>query len=73
MEEVTVELKHPIVSGDSHLEIDSKNWIDRVPAQFRDRAPRVIHLPNGTDGWLVEGQPVRQNASDLYEIGRAHV
>ena len=23
------------ISGDSHLEIDSKRWVDRVPAQHR--------------------------------------
>jgi predicted TIM-barrel fold metal-dependent hydrolase len=61
-----MELGHPFVSGDSHLEIDSKNWIGRVPDQYRDRAPRVLHLPDGTDAWMVEGQSLRRNASDLY-------
>ena len=26
------------ISGDSHLEIDSKHWLPRVPAKFRDQA-----------------------------------
>ncbi len=54
------------ISGDSHLEIDSKVWINRVPEVHRDRAPRVLHLQDGTDVWMVEGQPLRENASDLY-------
>ncbi len=54
------------ISADSHLEIDSKWWIERVPAQFRDQAPRVVHLPDGSDAWLVEGAPLRQVPFDLY-------
>jgi hypothetical protein len=54
------------ISGDSHLEIDSRYWIDRVPEEHRDRAPRLIRLPDGADAWMVEGAPLRQNASDIY-------
>lgn len=54
------------ISGDSHLEIDSKWWIDRVPAKYRDQAPRTVRLPDGSDAWLVEGQPLRQVPFDLY-------
>src|SRR4051812_28724406 len=54
------------ISGDSHLETDSKNWIPRVPAEHRDRAPRLIRTADGADAWLVEGSPLRQNASDIY-------
>src|SRR5438034_526928 len=54
------------ISGDSHLEIDSKRWVDRVPAQHRARAPRLIRLPDGGDAWLIEGRPLREVPSDLY-------
>ncbi|HEY7065680.1 MAG TPA: amidohydrolase family protein [Chloroflexota bacterium] len=54
------------ISGDSHLEIDSKWWVDRVPAQHRARAPRLIRLPDGGDAWLIEGRPLREVPSDLY-------
>ncbi len=56
----------PIVSGDSHLEIDSRNWIGRVPEQHRERAPRLLHMQDGTDAWLIEGTPLRRNSGDLY-------
>lgn len=54
------------ISGDSHLEIDSKYWVNRVPAKHRDRAPKLIRLPDGGDAWLVEGLPLRETPSDLY-------
>jgi predicted TIM-barrel fold metal-dependent hydrolase len=54
------------VSGDAHLEIDSKWWIERVPAKHRDRAPRLVRLPDGGDAWLIEGLPLREVPSDLY-------
>jgi len=46
------------ISGDSHLEIDSKYWRDRVPAVHRDRVPRVIKLPDGGDAWVGENSPL---------------
>ena len=47
------------ISSDSHLEIGPDRWRDRVPAKFRDRAPRVIQLPNGGDAIQAEGQSLR--------------
>jgi len=55
-----------IISGDSHLEIDSKAWVQRVPAQYRELAPRVVRLEDGSDAWIVEGQPPRPVPTDLY-------
>ena len=38
-----------IISGDSHLHIAAERWTARVPAKWRDLAPRTISLPDGTD------------------------
>ena len=54
------------ISGDSHLEVDSKRWIHRVPEKFRDRAPRLIRTATGGDAWLIEGEIAREVPSDLY-------
>ncbi len=59
-------MNYRYISGDSHLEIDSKWWIDRVPERHRDRAPRVSHLPDGGDAWVVEDRPPREVPTDLY-------
>src|SRR3954467_12968745 len=65
-EEVPMTREYRYISADSHLEIDSKRWVHRMPAQYRDRAPRVVRLPDGSDAWLVEGRPLREVPSDLY-------
>jgi len=50
-----------LVSVDDHLVEPpsmSEYFADHFPAKYRDRVPRVIHRPNGTDAWLVEGNEV---------------
>ena len=55
------------ISGDSHLEIDSKHWIDRVPAKYRDQAPRLVRQADGSDAWTIGEKIVRPAAAaDLY-------
>lgn len=58
--------EYKIVSADSHLETDTKNWIHRIPEKYRDRAPRLVKTETGGDGWVIEGSDVREVASDLY-------
>jgi predicted TIM-barrel fold metal-dependent hydrolase len=60
------ELLGNVISGDTHLEIDSNVWIDRIPAQHRDRAPRVVRTPEGADAWMVEGAPLQDMVFSLY-------
>jgi len=54
------------ISGDSHLQITSDPWLDRVPKEHRERAPRVIRLPDGTDVWFIEGAPLQDVVFGLY-------
>ena len=55
------------ISGDSHLEIDSKHWLPRVPEKFRDQAPRLVRQAHGGDAWLIGDQIKRPAAAaDLY-------
>jgi uncharacterized protein len=59
--------KYRYISGDSHLEIDSKHWIDRVPAKYRDQAPRLVGQADGSDAWKIGENIVRPAAAaDLY-------
>jgi predicted TIM-barrel fold metal-dependent hydrolase len=57
-------VKYRLFSADSHLEISPERWTKRVPEKYRDRAPRLVKLPNGGDGVIVEGRP-------LYVVGLA--
>jgi predicted TIM-barrel fold metal-dependent hydrolase len=54
------------ISGDTHMEVPYDRWTGRVPERWRDRAPRNVRLPNGADGFLIEGSAIRENAFDLY-------
>jgi uncharacterized protein len=50
--------KYRLFSADSHLEISPQRWTARVLEKYRDRAPRLIKLPNGGDGIIVENRSV---------------
>ncbi len=60
-------MKYRTISGDSHLEIDSKYWIDRVPVKHRDQAPRLVRQADGSDAWSIGEKITRlAAAADLY-------
>jgi predicted TIM-barrel fold metal-dependent hydrolase len=55
------------ISGDSHLEIDSRHWVARVPTRYRDLAPRLVRQPDGSDAWGIGDTISRPAAAaDLY-------
>ncbi len=60
-------MKFRYISGDSHLEIDSKHWLPRVPQKYRDQAPRLVRQPDGSDMWCI-GETISRPAAaaDLY-------
>ena len=58
--------KYRVISGDSHVEVDSKHWAHRVPQHHRQRMPRLLRMATGGDAWVIEGRPAREPALDLY-------
>ncbi len=48
------ERTYRLISGDSHVNEPGDLWTARVPAQFRDRAPRIDRFEQG-DAWVIEG------------------
>ena len=38
-----------IISADSHLQIAAERWTPRIPAKYRDVAPRTVRMPDGTE------------------------
>src|SRR5262249_23582712 len=46
----------PLMSSDGHLEVRPERWSPRMPAKYRDRAPKPVKLPDGGDALVVEGQ-----------------
>lgn len=43
-----------VISADTHINEPPNLWLDRLPAQYRDRAPRIEHFEQG-DGYVFEG------------------
>ena len=58
-------MKYKCISADSHLEIRPDRYAKRVPEKFRDRAPKVIALEDGTLAVLQEGQPLERLISNI--------
>jgi uncharacterized protein len=46
--------QYRLISADSHVNEPPGLWTERVPARFRDRAPRIDHFDEG-DAWVLEG------------------
>jgi uncharacterized protein len=46
--------RNRLISADSHVNEPGDLWTSRVPAGFRERAPRIVSLEAG-DAWVIEG------------------
>jgi hypothetical protein len=46
-----------LISSDSHVYEPQDLWTSRIPAQFQDRAPRLISREDG-DWWYCDGRKV---------------
>ena len=48
-----------IISADCH--INEPPWVfDRVPAEYRDRTPKLMRGVDGGDGWSFDGKPPKR-------------
>jgi hypothetical protein len=46
-----------VISADNHLSEPRELYAERLPAEYRDQAPRVLRAPDGGDGWSWNGRP----------------
>jgi uncharacterized protein len=44
-----------VISGDGHIDLNPDIWRERVAAKWRDRAPKRVKMPNGSDAVVVDG------------------
>src|SRR5438094_7943766 len=58
-------MKYQCISSDSNLWIRPDRYTKRVPAKYRDRAPKVITLEDVTLAGLQEGQPLARLISNI--------
>jgi len=45
-----------LVSVDDHICEPGDMWDGRLPAKWKERAPRLVRKPDGSDVWVFEGQ-----------------
>lgn len=57
--------KYQIISGDGHVETPPETFVKYVPEKWRDRAPKLVALPEGGEGWLIEGMPLLKNGQNI--------
>lgn len=47
--------EYKVISADSHLDLNPDVWTHRVPSKWRDRAPKVVKMSNGSDAVSCDG------------------
>ena len=47
-------MDYRIIDADSHVNEPADVWLDRVPARYRDLAPRMVDLDDGRFAWSFE-------------------
>ena len=50
------ERRYTVISVDDHIVEPPNAFEGRMPAQFADRAPRVVEREDGSEAWVYEGQ-----------------
>jgi predicted TIM-barrel fold metal-dependent hydrolase len=53
------------ISADGHVETPPDPWVKYVPEKWKNRAPRLIPLEDGGEGWILEGQPLLKNGQNI--------
>jgi hypothetical protein len=47
--------QYTCISGDGHIDLNPDIWRDRVQAKYRERAPKRVKMPNGSDAVVIDG------------------
>ncbi|MQA67057.1 MAG: amidohydrolase family protein [Alphaproteobacteria bacterium] len=47
--------RYKVINGDGHIDLNPDVWRGRVAAKWRDRAPKRVKMPNGSDAVVVDG------------------
>jgi predicted TIM-barrel fold metal-dependent hydrolase len=50
-------MEYKVISTDNHIIEAPDTFVGRLPAEYKDRAPKIMRGPDGGDGWSFDGQP----------------
>ncbi|MBW1884183.1 MAG: amidohydrolase [Deltaproteobacteria bacterium] len=56
---------YQVISSDGHIESPPDVLLKYVPEALHCRAPRLVPLPGGGEGWIVEGRPLLPNGQNI--------
>ena len=56
---------YEVISCDGHLEMPPDAWVRHIPDEHLGRAPRLVKLRTGGEGWIVEGSPLIHNGQNV--------
>jgi len=47
--------QYKCISGDGHIDLNPDIWRERVQSKWRERAPKRVKMPNGSDAVVIDG------------------
>lgn len=57
-----------LFSVDDHIIEHGTVWTDRVPTKYREMAPHVVELDDGSQCWIIEGRPGKASSLGLNAV-----
>jgi len=64
-------MHYNVISADNHILEPRDLFVERLPAEFRDRAPRMVRGADGGDGWSFDGKPPERTLGIEATAGRS--
>ena len=64
-------MKYDVISADNHILEPRELFVERLPKEYRDRAPRVMRGADGGDGWSYDGKTVERTLGIEATAGRS--
>ncbi|MGB8365954.1 MAG: amidohydrolase family protein [Rhizomicrobium sp.] len=64
-------MEYKVISADNHILEPRNLFVERLPVEFRDRAPRVLRGADGGDGWSFDGGPPQRTLGIEATAGRS--
>ena len=64
-------MEYKVISADDHIVEERNLFIERMPKQFRDEAPRMVRAADGGDGWSFGDKPPARSLGLEATAGRS--
>lgn len=64
-------MEYKVISADDHIVEERNLFVERMPKEFRDQAPRMARAADGGDGWAWGDKPPQRSLGLEATAGRA--